>query len=320
MRTAAITALTLQLVLVGCDFDGFDDARLKEDFHYTYKLQPGGRLELESFNGSVEITGWDQDSVDISGTKYAPNQDLLDALKVDVVSASDSIRIRSVRPNERRGNMGVKYVISVPRKTLLERVISSNGSVRVQQLEGNVRVKTSNGSVRIASLKGDLDVNTSNGSVELNEFSGGAVLHTTNGSINAQGVRGFFDATTSNGSIDAHIARPSGGRPVRASSTNGKITLALDELTTDIQASTSNSGITVKGAHLQLQCSYRFRRRRERHHLKEQHGWNHRLRRARSRSVHVQRRDSHPKDVAASQRAEGFVSRTQRLLKQNRAL
>jgi DUF4097 and DUF4098 domain-containing protein YvlB len=246
MRTAAITALTLQLVLVGCDFDGFDDARLKEDFHYTYKLQPGGRLELESFNGSVEITGWDQDSVDISGTKYAPNQDLLDALKVDVVSASDSIRIRSVRPNERRGNMGVKYVISVPRKTLLERVISSNGSVRVQQLEGNVRVKTSNGSVRIASLKGDLDVNTSNGSVELNEFSGGAVLHTTNGSINAQGVRGFFDATTSNGSIDAHIARPSGGRPVRASSTNGKITLALDELTTDIQASTSNSGITVK--------------------------------------------------------------------------
>jgi DUF4097 and DUF4098 domain-containing protein YvlB len=81
--------------------------------------------------------------------------------------------------------------------------------------------------------------------VELNEFAGGAVLHTTNGSINAQGVRGFFDASTSNGHIDAHIAQPSGGRPVRATSSNGKISLTLDQLNTDIQASTSNSGITV---------------------------------------------------------------------------
>ena len=85
----ALTLFALQLVLVGCDFDGFDDARLKEDFHYSYNLKPGGRLELENFNGSVEITGWDQDKVEISGTKYAPTKDLLDALKVDIAASTE---------------------------------------------------------------------------------------------------------------------------------------------------------------------------------------------------------------------------------------
>ena len=30
-----------------------------KDFHSSYPLKPGGRLTVETFNGSVEITGWD---------------------------------------------------------------------------------------------------------------------------------------------------------------------------------------------------------------------------------------------------------------------
>ena len=57
MRTvlAALIGAALLISLPGCDFDELvGAANFREDFHYTYPLQPGGRLSVETFNGSVE--------------------------------------------------------------------------------------------------------------------------------------------------------------------------------------------------------------------------------------------------------------------------
>ena len=35
-----------------------DSSRYREDFHYSYPQTAAGRLSIENFNGSVEITGW----------------------------------------------------------------------------------------------------------------------------------------------------------------------------------------------------------------------------------------------------------------------
>lgn len=244
-------ALLPALLLSSCHFD-FDlgdmgEPKFREDFHHTFPLKSGGRVEIENFNGSIEINGWDKETVEINGTKYAGSQELLDRLKVEISDMPDSIRIRSIRPAERRGNMGVKYTLSIPRKAILERITSSNGSVRVAQIEGSGRIKTSNGSVRASDFKGNIDIATSNGAVELDVFSGGAIIRTSNGSIKARGVKGYFDADTSNGSVDAHIVEASSGKPVRVESSNGRINLQIDTLKdSDVQASTSNSSLTVK--------------------------------------------------------------------------
>src|SRR5262245_35894015 len=125
VRTLGVAPFVFALAACDFDFDEGDGARHKEDFHYTYDLKLGSRVELENFNGSVEITGWDRNSVDISGSKYANSEQLLKAIKVEITNTPDSIRIRSIRPMERRSNMGVRYVISVPRKTILDRISSS---------------------------------------------------------------------------------------------------------------------------------------------------------------------------------------------------
>ncbi len=193
------------------------------------------------------MRGWDKDSIDIDGTKSARNSDLLHEIKIDIANTPDSIRIRAVRPSVRMGNMGVSFVLSVPRKVLLDRIQSSNGSVRVSDIEGNARLRSSNGSVKVSGFKGDVDASTSNGSVELSQFTGGATLRTSNGSIRAEGVRGFLEAVTSNGSVDARVVEAGGGRPIRVESSNGRVVLAVESLKdTDIQASTSNSSLTVK--------------------------------------------------------------------------
>src|ERR1039458_321102 len=86
--SAALLSLTSCIVGVG------DWERFNKDFHYSYPLKPGGRLNVETFNGSVDISGWDQDTVDISGTKYGPSQEEADSLKVDVDARADSVSVR----------------------------------------------------------------------------------------------------------------------------------------------------------------------------------------------------------------------------------
>src|SRR5258708_39099069 len=96
------------LALVSCDeMDGFGfsgySQRFKEDFHNTYPLKAGGKISLENMNGSVEITGWEKDSVDIIGTKYAASESLLKSLRIDIVAAGGLGSIRTIYPSRARG-------------------------------------------------------------------------------------------------------------------------------------------------------------------------------------------------------------------------
>src|SRR5207248_5433716 len=128
--------------------------RYQSDFHYSYPLKPGGKLELESFNGSVEITSWDQNVVDISGSKYASSEQMRDAIKIDITPSDSSIYVRTIRPSERHGNLGARYVVKVPHKVELGRIVSSNGHIKVSDVEGPVHLRTSNGSIRLVKLVG----------------------------------------------------------------------------------------------------------------------------------------------------------------------
>jgi DUF4097 and DUF4098 domain-containing protein YvlB len=243
-----IPVLSLLVFTVGCDLEGLGPSdRFKEDFHFTYPLKAGGRIVLENFNGSVEVTGQDGETVDISGSKFAATEDLLKAVRIDIVPAADSIRIRTVRPSDRRGNMGARYVLRVPRKTELERIDSSNGSIHVTGIDGATRLKTSNGRVEVTDLRGALEARTSNGSVQLNNLEGAASVETSNGKVEAERVRGGFTATTSNGSIRAHLEKSDPRRAVKLDTSNGSVVLTMDAVDqNEVHVSTSNASVTVK--------------------------------------------------------------------------
>ena len=164
----------LSALLVGCDLDEIvgDTHAYEKAFHYSYGLKPGGRLTVDNANGSIEIAGWDRDSVEIDGVQYASTPELRDAIKIDIVATGDSVQIRTIHPAGWNWNMGAKYVIRAPRKIDLDRIVSSNGSLKVNDIEGKMRLRTSNGSVRTVRVRGDLDVATSNGAVELEDTDG----------------------------------------------------------------------------------------------------------------------------------------------------
>jgi hypothetical protein len=237
----------LAIFLAGCDdFDiniGSSD-RYREDFHFSYPLSAGGSLRLDNFNGAVEISGWDKNTVDIDGTKYASTEYRLKEIKIDIAPTPGSITIRTLPPLDHRGNAGARYTIHVPRKTELAGIVSSNGAIRVEDVEGNSHLRTSNGSVRAARLTGPLEVQTSNGSVEVTEITGDTTLRSSNGSIRAEVRKGRFGATTSNSSITVHLTGTDTS-PVHLDSNNGHIELTMDAAR-EVRASTSNSSITVR--------------------------------------------------------------------------
>jgi DUF4097 and DUF4098 domain-containing protein YvlB len=240
-----IPVAAASLWLSSCYIDVGDwGEHFNKDFHSSYPLKPGGRITVETFNGSVEISGWDQDTVDISGTKHGPTQSDADNLRVDVDATADSVGIRVPRPSLGR-NEGARFVIKIPRNATLDRITTSNGSIHTQDGVGPARLKSSNGSIHIADFRGNVDAETSNSAIELLNVEGDVTAHSSNGHIHADRLAGSLDASTSNSGIQASLARPD--RPVRVETSNGSVELTFPaHFSSAVRVSTNNGGITLR--------------------------------------------------------------------------
>jgi DUF4097 and DUF4098 domain-containing protein YvlB len=234
------------LCLTGCDIaDWGDSQRYTHDFHYNFPLSTGGKLSLETFNGSVEITAWDQQTVDISGTTHGRTQADADNLKIQIDHTPAAVDIRVARQYDNRQREGAKFIIKVPRSTLVDRVTASNGGIRVEDAVGPSRLRTSNGGVHIVSFKGNLDIHTSNAPVELTDVEGDVIANSSNGHIHATRLEGTLDGTTSNAGVKAEVLRSD--RPVRVDTSNGSVDLVLPNgVGRELRVNTSNAGITVR--------------------------------------------------------------------------
>jgi DUF4097 and DUF4098 domain-containing protein YvlB len=245
----ALAAFAVVPLQIGCDLESFAEGndRFREDFQYSYNLPSGGRISVDTFNGSVEVLSWEKEAVQITGTKYASREADLAGLKIDVKADDSSVQVRAIRPELRRGNMGAKFFIRVPRRVQLDVIRSSNGQIRVEDVEGDSRLETSNGSIRLRKVAGRLDARTSNGAIEGGDVEGSAVLRTSNGAIRLDHIRGGVQATTSNGTIQIAMMRPAAGERLGFESSNGSLDLGFEELSNnEIHAATSNSSITLR--------------------------------------------------------------------------
>jgi hypothetical protein len=245
----ALIFLPLILAAGGCELEPGDwgnSNRYREDFSYDFKLAQGGRLEVESFNGSIEVVGWDSDAVQVRGTKSASRQEVVKDLTINATGDAGEVRLRAVRPTP-NCRCGVSFTIKVPRKTRIDRADTSNASLRIESIDAPARVKTSNGSIKIWDVSGDLEATTSNASIEAGKLSGSTVLRTSNGRIHGDAIRGSLEARTSNSSIDLTMTEADPAHPIILNSSNGSISLNLVSWkNNEIRANTSNSSINLR--------------------------------------------------------------------------
>ena len=247
------------LVLAGCNPEDFGPSdRYKDDFHYT--LKPSERFSIEDFNGDVEIAGWDQPSIEITGTKYASTEENLRQIKVDVHESPSLTEIRTSHPTTFHGNQGARFFIQAPRKTVIERASSSNGKVRIHDMTAGARIHTSNGAINVENTTGGVNADTSNGAIELDTVAGKLKLKTSNGRIHAEEITGACEAETSNGPVNLNFKDAADG-PLHIHTSNGSVELTFPKSPkSEINAETSNGSITLNlpggtSAHLNAHTS-----------------------------------------------------------------
>jgi hypothetical protein len=242
MRKALLSLLVFAAaaLLAGPAF-AFDEV-----FHETYPLPAGGTFELQNVNGSVVVSGWERNEVEISAVKTARrNQDDLQRVKIEIQAQGGKVSVHTRYPQDEGVEVTVEYRVHVPRRVILGRVNTVNGAVRVAGVDGSGDLQSVNGDVEALDSVGRFRAHTTNGNVrlELRGLSGEGVLaaETVNGSVVLalpDGTGGDLDVRSLNGDFrselpvalqgslgarEFHGRLGQGGAPIRIRTVNGSV-------------------------------------------------------------------------------------------------
>lgn len=205
---------------------------LEETFKKRIVLGDKTGLSVHGVNGSVAVSGWNQDEIEIIAYKkvkassHQEAKEVMEKLRIDISEVGQEIKVKIFHPKRSggeggffswifggdHGNVSVKFEISVPRKLNLD-LHSTNGSIIVDGCEGKHSFNTTNGKIRAEDISGALSAKSTNGSIyaTLNEAYADEdmTLKTTNGSIKLhlpQEIDADLEARTTNGSIQCDLS------------------------------------------------------------------------------------------------------------------
>jgi DUF4097 and DUF4098 domain-containing protein YvlB len=175
---------------------------------------PRGIVEVSSFSGSVDVSGWDQPQVSV----HSDVSD--DVTNVDVHGDHGRTTI-TVRLHGFFAGGEAHLSIKIPRGSELD-VTSVSAEVTSTGVLGMQRLKTVSGSIRADFSQADVEAKTVSGDVTLRGDGKPAGLHVSSisGSIRVARGAGDLEATTVSGALDVQLDP---GRAVRARTTSGSM-------------------------------------------------------------------------------------------------
>jgi hypothetical protein len=192
-----------------------------------------GILRLHNANGRTRVSGEERDDIEVVALKSARAEseeaakDLLDEIELMHQTSDEGLALEVEVPRRWNRRGVVSLDVRVPRDLPIE-VIASNGKIAFEHLQASARARSSNGSVYISDVVGDIEVATSNAKVCCCGTRGRLVARSSNGKIELENHSGSIDASTSNGLIRACMAEL-GSEGVQLATSNGRIVLELPE-------------------------------------------------------------------------------------------
>lgn len=134
----------------------------------SFPLAPRGRIELKNVNGSVRITGWNRNFVELRAVKRTEKEpaDLL-RVRVRVTATPNDVSIQTRYPKDEVVPVSVEYSLLVPHHALLHTVETVNGAVLVRRMDGQGELRSVNGNVEILDSAGGFTAHTTNGNLRM---------------------------------------------------------------------------------------------------------------------------------------------------------
>lgn len=203
-----ICASSLAACSINVDTQGFIE---REEKRFT--VDGVAELSLQTFDGSVEVRGWDRPEVVIEIEKRAEDKEAIDKITVLAEQAGNKIQV-DVRHSGSTGFVGLgsftspsaRLIVNAPRKVNLV-VRTGDGSVVVERLEGRLDLRSADGRIRATETAGDLLAESGDGSLALEDVEGRVEARTNDGTIRISGVPGAVRARSGDGSIVLRIRR-----------------------------------------------------------------------------------------------------------------
>jgi DUF4097 and DUF4098 domain-containing protein YvlB len=241
------------MALAACDISvGNAEYSVREE--KTFTVSGPARLALTTFDGNIEVRGWDRNEVLVEVEKRGPDQATVDKIQVKAGQNGNVITIDVPKPSPLvttgfRRTPSASLIVSVPTQTAVA-ARSGDGAVTIRRVHGTVDVDTDDGNVRVEELKGDLKIRTGDGAVDARQIEGGARIDTGDGNIRADGVFKGLYLETRDGAIDFTV-RP--GSDVESdwsvTTGDGNVRLELPEgLNAELDAQTADGRVHLDKA------------------------------------------------------------------------
>lgn len=210
---------------------------IRDSFTEEYSLKEASKLKISSKNGSVSVTGWQEDYLRLRAvlTVNTDHEDLEYRNFVEIVP-------------EWHGEVFELTVLYPPRPPHVHSVSATIELEVPQDKIEQVEVETNNGSLGFFNLRSALAGTSTNGRITVEDCEGEIDLKTTNGQVVLKHLRFRGEkgsVVTTNGRIEADVMFPRTGYFLLRT-TNGPIDLKLPSWTEGIiRMKTSTGSISV---------------------------------------------------------------------------
>jgi DUF4097 and DUF4098 domain-containing protein YvlB len=219
----------------------------------TFQVSGTPEVQLETFDGTIEVHSWDRSDVEVEIEKRAMEQSLVDEMKVSAEQQGNRIVIKVTGPTRREFDgiqVGVHFSptarlrVALPRQSQLT-ASSGDGSITVEDVRGKITLNTNDGSVRGSNLAGEITVRSGDGSIRMDRIEGKLDLETDDGSIGLEAKPTTLRARTADGSIRLRVEPDSamdGDWDVQTA--DGSVTLRLpSEFNAELDAETRDGAV-----------------------------------------------------------------------------
>ncbi len=186
MRWMVPAALTVALILLATPL------MAQTEINETRPLNGSATLSVSNISGSVKLTGWNRDEVQVTGTLGKGAEELRisgDASRMD---------IEVVLPRHSRNVKPTQLVISLPRTCRLD-VSTVSADIDLNDFDGDIELQSVSGDITAVCRSGGAEISSVSGEVSLACDSDNTEVETVSGDVRIRGVHGKLSGNTVSG-------------------------------------------------------------------------------------------------------------------------
>lgn len=168
-----------------------------EQVDKTIDASPDGYVEIYNTSGSIEVTGWEQDKVEVKGTLGDSVEELI------FERDGDEVMIRVEVPNRHWGDIDADLYIKIPKNSSLE-VSAVSADIEVEDVLGEQSLESVSGDIETLGVANDVEAGSVSGDIEIKGDGGEGdfEMATVSGDIFIMNLSGSVDAESVSGDVD----------------------------------------------------------------------------------------------------------------------